>query len=923
MKEASAPEMPKSYNPKQYEESWYRFWEDSGYFKPEVNPEGEPFTIIMPPPNVTGELHIGHAVTAAIEDILTRWHRMMGDAALWLPGEDHAAIAAQNVVERELAKEGKTRHELGREPFLDKMWEWTNKYRHVIADQHRRLGASCDWTRERFTMDPGPSKAVRTTFKRLYDQGLVYKGSRIINWCPRCSTALSDLEVVHGDETGTLTYVRYPLDPSAGDDAARSGEQPAHLMVATTRPETILGDTGIAVHPEDPRYRTLIGRQAVVPEIGRLIPIVADEAVDLAFGSGAVKVTPGHDPTDYEIGLRHNLPIVQVIGPDDIMTREAGKYAGMPKLEARAALVDDLRRQNLIDKITPHTHAVGHCQRCGTVAEPLVSEQWFVKIRPLADPALEAVRDGRIRIIPERFAKVYYNWMENIRDWCISRQLWWGHRIPVWYCDDCGEVVVEVDTPERCTRCQSAGLRQDPDVLDTWFSSGLWPISTLGWPDDTGDFRRFYPTSVMETGYDILFFWVARMIMMCMGMARDVPFRDVYLHGLVRVDGEKMSKSKGNVINPLDVIENYGTDALRFALVTGTTPGNDSQMSTPKIEASRNFANKLWNAARFVVGNVPEWEPGDLREPLPLPSGPGASDADRWIASRLNAVAAETQRLLESFQLGEAARNLHDFIWSEYCDWYIEIAKVQLREDTETRRHEDTKDEPSTQNSELSTQHSVTRQTLGAVLERSLRLLHPFAPFVTEEVWQNLMGRPAENGREGIPASIMIAPWVRPGERDREAEGRIELVMEIVRGIRNTRAEYGVDPGRFVPVVVLAGQRASLMRRLAPVISSLARVQPVEVREGGERPQRALTLIAEGVEVYLPLEGLFDVEQERARISREIDAAQQEVQKTEALLSKPGFAEKAPAHVVEKEREKLEAGRDRLARLRERLEMLG
>jgi len=919
MTEITATEMAKSYDPKLYEDNWYSFWEDNGYFKPEVNPEGKPFCIIMPPPNVTGELHVGHALTASIEDILTRWHRMMGDAALWLPGEDHAAIAAQNVVERELAKEGLTRHDLGRERFLERMWDWTRKYRHIIADQHKRLGASCDWSRERFTMDPGPSKAVRTTFVRLYERGLIYKGNRIINWCPRCSTALSDLEVDHSDEDSSLTYVKYPLVPK--DEQA--GGEPEYLVVATTRPETILGDTAIAVNPDDPRYTNVIGRLAVVPEIGRIIPIVADEVVDKAFGSGAVKVTPGHDPTDFEIGLRHNLPIVQVIGKDDRMTDAAGKYAGMQKLEARTALVADLREGGLILKVDPLRHAVGHCQRCRTVAEPLVMEQWYVRIKPLAEPAIEAVRDGRTKIVPERFAKVYFNWMENIRDWCISRQLWWGHRIPVWYCDDCGEIIVSMEDPTECSACHGTKLHQDPDVLDTWFSSGLWPISTLGWPDDTEDLRKFYPTSVMETGYDILFFWVARMMMQCMGMVGKEPFRHVYLHGLVRIDGEKMSKSKGNVVNPLAVIDQYGADALRFALVTGTTPGNDSQMSMTKIEASRNFANKLWNAARFVVSNVPDWKPGDLSAPTALPGEPGATQADRWIVSRLNAVAADTQRLLESWQLGEAARNLHDFIWGEYCDWYIEIAKVQLREASALSSQPPA---AGSQHSALSILHTpsaeVTRQVLASVLERALRLLHPFMPYATEEAWQSLVGRPAQKPVAGIPASIMIAPWPETGARDRDAEVRMERVMEIVRGIRNTRAENGVDPAKFVPVVLLAGEESGLMRSQSATISALARVQPLEIREGGERPRRALTLIAGSVEVYLPLEGLFDVAQETARLAKEIESTEGDVQRGEALLSKPGFAEKAPAQVVAKEREKLEAYRERLDRLRERLGML-
>jgi valyl-tRNA synthetase len=918
MSEITTTEMAKSYDAKLYEDDLYRFWEDNGYFKPEVNPEGKPFCIIMPPPNVTGALHVGHALTATIEDILTRWHRMMGDASLWLPGEDHAAIAAQNVVERELAKEGLSRHDLGRERFLDRMWDWTNRYRHIIADQHKRLGASCDWSRERFTMDSGPSKAVRTTFVRLYERGLIYKGNRIINWCPRCATALSDLEVDHSDVDATLTYVKYPLVPKDG----QAGGEPEYIMVATTRPETILGDTAIAVNPEDPRYTDMVGREAVVPEIGRIIPIVADEVVDKAFGSGAVKVTPGHDPTDFEIGLRHNLPIVRVIGTDDKMTDAAGKYAGMQKLEARKALVADLKGQGLILKVDPLRHSVGHCQRCHTVAEPLVMEQWYVRIKPLAEPAIEAVRDGRTKIVPERFTKVYFNWMENIRDWCISRQLWWGHRIPVWYCDDCGQVIAAVEDPTECPGCHGSKLMQDPDVLDTWFSSGLWPISTLGWPDDTEDLRKFYPTSVMETGYDILFFWVARMMMQCMGMVGEEPFRHVYLHGLVRIDGEKMSKSKGNVIDPLVVIDQYGADALRFALVTGTTPGNDSQMSMTKIESSRNFANKLWNAARFVVSNVGEWKPSDLDSPLALPEGPGVTEADRWIVSRLNAVAADTQRLLESWQLGEAARNLHDFIWGEYCDWYIEIAKVQMRQaaaQSPLTLGEGQGEGPTAQNAASA---EVTRDVLASVLERSLRLLHPFMPYATEVVWQNLVGQPAKNRESGLPASIMIAPWPGSGARDRQAEADMELVMEIVRGIRNTRAENAVDPAKYVPVVLLAGDQLELMRSQASAISVLGRAQPLEIRAGGERPKRALAIIAGGIEVYLPLEGLFDVAQETARLAKEIESTEADVRRGEALLNKPGFAEKAPAQVVAKEREKLESYNERLTRLRERMEML-
>src|SRR5579883_149140 len=721
MREAnSGGGMAKAYDPRQTEDKWYQRWEEAGYFKPRIDPAKQPFTIIMPPPNVTGELHVGHALTAAIEDAIVRWHRMLGDPTLWLPGRDHAGIAAQLVVERTLAQEGKTRYDLGRDEFLARMWDWIHRYGGIIDEQHRRLGVSVDWDRALFTMDPGPARAVRTIFKQLYDKGLIYRGTRITNWCPRCRTALSDLEVDYQEDDGILAYVRYPV-------VERPGE---FITIATTRPETILADTAGAVNPDDPRYQHLIGQHVRVPVVDREVPIVADAAVEMGFGTGALKITPGHDPVDYEVGQRHNLPTIVVIGLDGKMNAAAGAYAGLEPAEARERFVDDLRARGLLEKVEPYRHAVGHCDRCKTVVEPLISEQWYVRMTPLAAPAIEAVRDGRIRIIPERFAKVYFNWMENIRDWCISRQLWWGHRIPVWYCRACPKEIVAVEEPTTCPGC-GGPLEQDPDVLDTWFSSGLWPFSTLGWPDDTPDLRYFYPTSLMETGYDILFFWVARMIVLGLEAMGEVPFRDVYLHGLIRVGREKMSKVKGNVLNPLDLIERYGTDALRLALVVGTTPGNDTQLNERKLEDSRNFVNKLWNSARYVLMNVPPedrpagagtaGETAGAQQAALLQPPAHASLADRWIISRANYVAAEVTRLLHEYQLGEAARTVQDFLWSEYCDWYLEIAKIQLR-------------------GEDAAAQQATRETLGRVLEQTLRLLHPFAPFVTEELWQTLVG---------------------------------------------------------------------------------------------------------------------------------------------------------------------------------------
>ena len=751
---SSAPaEMPRAYDPASVERRIYQDWQDAGYFTPQIREGREPFVIIMPPPNVTGELHLGHALTATIEDALTRWHRMLGDDTLWLPGKDHAGIATQWVVERLLAEEGTNRHDLGREKFQERIWEWVARYGNTIDEQHKRLGTSCDWTRLRFTLDPGPARAVRATFVNLYNKGLIYRHERIINWCPRCATALSDLEVEYQEQDGKLYYIRYPLADGSG-----------HITVATTRPESMLGDTGVAVHPEDPRYAAFVGQDAILPIMDRPIPIVGDEAIEMDFGTGALKVTPGHDVTDFEIGERHGLEIVNVIGFDGNMTDLAGKYQGRERFETRQAVAEELDGLGLLEKVEDYRHSVGHCQRCDSVVEPLISLQWFLKVGSHQEPdsiagrAHAAVASGDITIVPDRFGRVYLNWLENIRDWCISRQLWWGHRIPVWYCDECGEIVVSTEDPNACPTCNSEGLRQDEDVLDTWFSSGLWPHSTLGWPDDTDDFNYFYPTAVMETGYDILFFWVARMIMMGIENTGDIPFRTVYLHGLIRdANGEKMSKTRGNTMDPLDLIDRYGTDALRFALSTGTAPGNDLRITEGKLEAARNFANKVWNAARFVITSFDEQSQGqdDLAGWRELSSLEHRED--RWIVSLLDRVTADVNNSLATFELGEAQQKLYDFIWDDFCDWYIEMAKVRMRSG----------DGPS------------PRPVLAHVLERTLRLLHPFMPFITEEIWRNLTSRlPLEGELSRIhhgcrlPGGRISAP--RPAGRGRNIPGNAD-----------------------------------------------------------------------------------------------------------------------------------------------------
>ena len=884
---SSARELGKAYEPASAEQHWYEFWRSGGYFKPVDRGRG-PFVIVMPPPNVTGELHMGHALFTAVEDILTRYKRMQGHAALWLPGADHAGIAGQWVVERELAREGKTRHDLGREAFVARIWDWMETYQERIKGQLQSLGASCDWSRYVFTMDPGPARAVRVAFKHLYDKGLIYRGERIISWCPRCMTALSDLEVVHEDESSFLWHLRYPLADGSGV-----------VEVATTRPETMLGDTGIAVHPDDERYKELVGKEAILPILGRRIPIMTDEIVDPEFGSGAVKVTPAHDPNDFEIGRRANLPAITVINLDGTMNAEAGPFAGQTVEEARKNIVERLEGDGALVRIEPHTHSVGHCDRCGTVIEPMISKQWFVNMQPLAEPAIEVAKDGTVRFIPERFTSVYLNWMENVHDWTISRQLWWGHRIPIWYCDACGEVTAtDEEVISTCGVCGASQVRQDPDVLDTWFSSGLWTFSTLGWPDETPDLEYFYPGHVMETGYDIIFLWVARMIFLGIEFMGEAPFKDVYLHGTVRdAHGQRMSKTKGNVLDPTLVTQEYGTDALRFALITASGPGNDLKMSNERVEAARNFANKLFNATKFTLRAI---EGAEIRRdsdgsPV-MPDAASLAVADAWIITRLHDTIVEVTRQLDDYQLHEAGRSLYEFIWSEFCDWYIEAAKVRLYADSPD---------------------PVVPQALAYVLERTLRLLHPFMPFVTEELWQHLP-HPGD--------ALIIASWPEPGPRFASQEEAFSAIMEAVRLIRNARAEQGVETTRRIPAIVYPGGSSEAYAALRGELISLARLDGdgLELRAGEPEAQEGSVAIVTGAaSIFLPLAGMIDIEAERARITREIEQVEAEISRATVMLANQQFVSRAPANVVEGHRSKLAAAEERLTLLQARLADLG
>lgn len=885
-------EMPKAYDPRETEQRLYDWWESKGYFTPTIDPNKKPFTIVIPPPNVTGELHHGHAMFVAFEDLLIRWHRMMGAPTLWLPGTDHAGIATQNVVEKALLKQGIARKEIGREEFVARVWEWKAEYGGIITRQIRRLGASVDWTRERFTMDEQLSRAVREAFVRMYEKGLIYRGPRLVNWCPKDESAISDLEVDHDDVQGKLYHLKYPIE----------GEPGVFVTVATTRPETMLGDTAVVVHPEDGRYTELVGKFAILPPLGRRLPIIADESVDRTFGTGAVKVTPAHDPTDYELGIKHNLPFINIMNLDATINENGGKYAGMDRYAARKQLVEDLERDGYMQKIEDYTISIGTCQRCHTVIEPLISTQWFVKTKPLAEPSIEAVRTGKIKIVPQRFEKIYYQWMENIRDWCISRQLWWGHRIPVWYAPDgsmfCARNEAEAYTQARARFGDEVKLEQDPDVLDTWFSSGLWPFSTLGWPDDTEDLRYFYPTSVLETGYDILFFWVARMIMLGIELMGEVPFDTVYLHGIMRhTDGTKMSKSDfrpGD--NPLDVIADYSADAFRFFILTSSSPGNDVRINTDKIADARNFANKIWNAARFVISNL-----GENPEQYATWHKPEASTltpADRWILSREHGLLNRVNELFEEYRFNDAAQDIYHFLWDEYCDWYIEASKVTLNDGDEAAKRN-------------------TRAVLVHVLEHALRLLHPMMPFVTEEIWQHL----PHHGE-----ALIVAKWVQGGKTtDPEAEAAFERVMNTVRAVRNARSEFAVEPGKRIAAIIAGGEHAASLKEQAAVLASLARLDPAQLQivGGGEtKPENAYSvLLQEGIELHLPLAGMIDMEKEKKRVSGELEKARADALRTETKLNSD-FAQKAPEAVVTKERERLNATRARIEKLQEQLASL-
>ena len=884
-------EIPRAYEPQTVEKRIYDFWSDGGYFTPEIDRDKTPFTVIMPPPNVTGELHMGHALFLALEDLMVRWHRMKGEPALYLPGSDHAGIATQVVVERALAEEGITRHDLGREGFNERVWAWVDEYGGRIYEQLKRLGASCDWERVAFTLDDGPSYAVRTMFVNLYEKGLIYRGERITNWCPRCRTALSDLEVKYQEENGNLYHIRYALEDGSGA-----------LVVATTRPETLLGDTAVAVNPGDERYIDYIGKSAVLPVLGRKLPVIGDEAVELGFGTGALKVTPGHDPTDFEIGQRNGLPSVSVMNLDGTLNGNAGSYEGQSMAEARKNIVAQLECEGLLEEVKPYQHSVGHCDRCDDVVEPIVTNQWYVRMEPLAKPARDAVIDGETRIIPERFAKVYFNWMDNIRDWCISRQLWWGHRIPVWYCDDCGETLVELDDPTSCRACGSNALTQDEDVLDTWFSSGLWTHSTLGWPESSDDLDYFYPGSVMETGYDILFFWVARMMMMGIENMGKPPFHTIYLHGLVLdPEGVKMSKTRGNVLDPLQVIDMYGADALRFALTIGNSPGNDQRLNEQKLEASRNFANKLWNAARFVMGNLEGAE--DALAGWHSPELP-THRQDRWIMSRLNRLAAQVERFMQDYQFGEAQRAIHDFFWHEYADWYIELAKIRLRSE------DDDGDSPL--------------PYLAFALERVLRMLHPFMPFVTEEIWQTLRERVPAN--PSAPDALMVAeyPTADAAFYDDAAEEDMSLVMETVRSIRNLRAEFRIQQHQRIEAAVDLPQDGAVVEAEADAIKMLARVEPLRFGGGsnGAASDDSVSLVLSRGVVTIPLGGLVDLDKERERLRGEIADIERNRERLAARLSDERFLSRAPEEVVERERERLVSIEERKGRAEEILSRL-
>ena len=871
-----AKELEKMYNPRDFEDRIYQFWLDGGYFTPTIDKSKPMFSIVMPPPNITGQLHMGHAVDNTLQDILTRWKRMQGYCTLWLPGTDHASIATEAKIVEAMRKEGVTKEDIGREKFLERAWDWKRQYGGRIVEQLKKLGSSCDWTRERFTMDEGCSEAVQTVFMQLYEKGLIYRGERIINWCPHCKTSISDVEVEYEDQQGSFWHLRYPFKDGSG-----------WLNLATTRPETLLGDTAVAVNPEDERYKDLVGKTLILPLVGREIPVVADEYVEKDFGTGVVKITPAHDPNDFEVGLRHNLPVINVLTEDARIVDDYPKYAGMDRYEARKAIVKDLDEQGFLVKVEPYTHNVGTCQRCHTTVEPRVSKQWFVAMKELAQPAIAAVREGDIRFIPERFDKMYFHWMENIRDWCISRQLWWGHRIPAYYCDDCGEMVVSRTAPEKCPKC-GGKMHQDPDTLDTWFSSALWPFSTLGWPEKTEDLAYFYPTSTLVTGYDIITFWVSRMIFSGLEYMGDKPFSDVFIHGLVRdSQGRKMSKSLGNGIDPLKVIDEYGADALRFMLANGTSPGNDMRYSDEKVKAARNFANKLWNASRFILMNLSdEVTKPELPDQLLM--------EDKWVLSQYNDLVKSVNDNLTKYELGIAAQNIYDFLWDVFCDWYIEIAKARLQAGGEASLN--------------------VQKVLVYVMANTLKLLHPFMPFITEEIWQAI-----PNDCE----TIMMAKFPEYDEALNFADDEREFgrIMAAVKAIRNVRAEKNVPPSRKAHLFIDT-DFTDTFEKGASFFERLASASDVTVGKNLKVENAALA-VTDSTKIYLPMGDLIDREAELKRLQKELENCQREIRSTEGKLANKEFVAKAPEKVVNVEREKLARANERLLKIQESIRELG
>ncbi|MBE0446770.1 MAG: valine--tRNA ligase [Actinobacteria bacterium] len=904
--------LPKVYNPHEVEAKWYKYWEENNYFRAKIERGKRPFTIVIPPPNITGSLHMGHALNNTLQDIVIRKHRMQGDPTLWLPGTDHAGIATQNVVERQLAQEGLTRQDIGRQEFIIRTWKWKEQYGNRIIDQLKRLGASCDWSRERFTMDESYSKAVRRDFVQLYHEGLIYRDKYIVNWCPRCFTALADIEVEYKEQEGNLYYVKYMVKDSND-----------YITVATTRPETILGDTAVAVHPEDARYKDYVGQTVILPILGREIPVIADDYVSPEFGTGALKVTPAHDPHDFEIGQRHDLERVSVFTPEGRMNKEAGPYNGMDRYEARKAIIKDLEERGLLVKVEPMTHSVGHCYRCDTTTEPYLSTQWFMLMQPFVGPAIKAVEEGLISFTPAQWTKTYFDWMYNIRDWCISRQIWWGHQIPAWYCKDCDEIIVAEEVPSRCTKCDSTNLEQESDVLDTWFSSALWPFATLGWPEETDDLKYFYPTSLLVTSHDIIFFWVARMIMMGLHFMHDIPFSDVYIHALVRDEfGRKMSKSRGNVIDPLDIIEEFGTDALRFTLSSMATPGRDIFLSRERIEGYRNFANKLWNASRFVLMNLSDFTEnlaadltkleasgelgklGKLTREADEFTRADLELADRWILSRLNRITMQVDDAIEARNFAEASRLIYDFLWSDFADWYIELAKPRLyqKEDLRTRL--------------------LAQSLLVNVLDHTLRLLHPFMPFITEEIWQRITTISGSMIRE----SIVVAPWPKANTAmiDAAAESDMGLIQSVTSSIRSIKSVLGIALTRPVKVLLNTPDenKRDVLNRDSSYIKELAWVENLVIGANITKPEHSAVDVEQGIEIFMPLEGLVDIEEERRRLEKELAKTEADAEKSRRKLANPQFLEKAAPQVVDKEKAKLAEFDDKIAKLKRQLESL-